>query len=312
MSNEPTRPIFSGKSDEQVAPFIRRIQEISFAQGRQRDNDWQADYAATCLDGDALRWYSELNDETRNSWNELRRALLQRFPPPAANQPPEAVATSPPPPLPPPPPPPEPSATATATIPPQARRLPVEDEEEPPSYSSATSGSAPSTVTTVTIDAEDISSRSGIIAVVNKYSYEMIGYLPRFITGQVEGHPFVNTQRDALVVDLPPSVGESSHGRLKIHTVGTFDREYLVLTRPLSPPDAFCLQVSALAGGDQMAVNPKIWSRTFWNGEIQLIVTSTGDESTTLYPMCKADPPQLWMLPNDPRDSDEVVSLSLV
>ncbi|KAG8990917.1 hypothetical protein FRB93_002989 [Tulasnella sp. JGI-2019a] len=73
------QPTFSGERGQDPAAFIRAIQTIAFAQGRQRDNDWQADYAATCLAGPAMQWYCSLRDEERSSWSDLRRALLQRF-----------------------------------------------------------------------------------------------------------------------------------------------------------------------------------------------------------------------------------------
>lgn len=80
-SESATRPTFSGARDEDVAVFIHNIQRVAFAMGKQRDNDWQADYASTCLLGNAMRWYSELeDDDTRYSWSLLRRALSQRFP----------------------------------------------------------------------------------------------------------------------------------------------------------------------------------------------------------------------------------------
>ncbi|KAG9029569.1 hypothetical protein FRB95_005198 [Tulasnella sp. JGI-2019a] len=76
-----TRPTFSGTADEDVAVFIHNIQRVAFGMGRQRDNDWQADYAATCLTGNAIRWYSELEDDNiRYNWTLLRRALSQQFP----------------------------------------------------------------------------------------------------------------------------------------------------------------------------------------------------------------------------------------
>ncbi|KAG9007879.1 hypothetical protein FRB94_013935 [Tulasnella sp. JGI-2019a] len=72
--------------------FIRSIQDIVFSQGRLRDDDWQADYASTCLEGAAMRWYCDLEDEPRCSWIHLRRGLLPRFPPLLA---PDLLAVSP-------------------------------------------------------------------------------------------------------------------------------------------------------------------------------------------------------------------------
>ena len=43
-----------------------------------------ADFAATCLDGDALRWYAgEVEDAVQGNWKKLQQALLYRYPPPS-------------------------------------------------------------------------------------------------------------------------------------------------------------------------------------------------------------------------------------
>ncbi|KAG8988575.1 hypothetical protein FRB94_000616 [Tulasnella sp. JGI-2019a] len=95
-SQSSTPPHFSGDPGEDATIFVNSIQKIAFAQGRQRDNNWQADYAATCLTGPAMRWYCDLEDEERLSWSDLRRALLQRFPPlPAPTSPPAAPPPAP-------------------------------------------------------------------------------------------------------------------------------------------------------------------------------------------------------------------------
>ncbi|KAG8988576.1 hypothetical protein FRB94_000617, partial [Tulasnella sp. JGI-2019a] len=100
-SQSSTQPNFSGEPGEDATIFINSIQKIAFAQGRQRDNDWQADYAGTCFTGSAMIRYCDLEDEKRLSWSDLRRALLQRFSPlpapispPAAAPPPAPTNTS--------------------------------------------------------------------------------------------------------------------------------------------------------------------------------------------------------------------------
>lgn len=40
-----------------------------------------ADFAATCMTEDALRWWSELDEEIQRSWKLLRRALFSRYRP---------------------------------------------------------------------------------------------------------------------------------------------------------------------------------------------------------------------------------------
>ncbi|KAG8990364.1 hypothetical protein FRB90_001797 [Tulasnella sp. 427] len=79
--------------------------------GKQRDYQWMADYASTCFQGKALRWFSKLDDETQGDWKLLERAMLRDFPTdderpasatiptaPAAAPPPPAAVASPPPP----------------------------------------------------------------------------------------------------------------------------------------------------------------------------------------------------------------------
>ncbi|KAG8986522.1 hypothetical protein FRB94_002752 [Tulasnella sp. JGI-2019a] len=83
---ETERPIFSGGDAEDVTNFILRVQQIGFSQGRSRDDDWHADYAATCLAGAAMRWYCQLDCLP---WIHLRRALTLQFPFPLVRDSPE-------------------------------------------------------------------------------------------------------------------------------------------------------------------------------------------------------------------------------
>ncbi|KAG9026202.1 hypothetical protein FS837_004692 [Tulasnella sp. UAMH 9824] len=71
---------FSGSPGDSSGDFIQAIQRVAFQQGHARDDHWIADYAAACFNGDALHWYSELDDETQESWKKLRTALLKRYP----------------------------------------------------------------------------------------------------------------------------------------------------------------------------------------------------------------------------------------
>ncbi|KIO32022.1 hypothetical protein M407DRAFT_19048 [Tulasnella calospora MUT 4182] len=43
------------------------------------DDGWIAHYAATCFCDDSLLWYSDLDEEIRNSWSKLRKALLEQY-----------------------------------------------------------------------------------------------------------------------------------------------------------------------------------------------------------------------------------------
>lgn len=70
---------FDGRPTEDVTLFLRDVQKIAFAQGRQTDDDWKVQYTETCLVGEALRWFSGLDDEPLRSWRNLRLAFLERF-----------------------------------------------------------------------------------------------------------------------------------------------------------------------------------------------------------------------------------------
>ncbi|KAG9022830.1 hypothetical protein FS837_006126, partial [Tulasnella sp. UAMH 9824] len=61
--------------------FITAIVKHTFAQGKQRDDQWVADFAATCMAYDATRWWSALDEEVQGSWRLLRRAMISRYRP---------------------------------------------------------------------------------------------------------------------------------------------------------------------------------------------------------------------------------------
>ena len=42
-----------------------------------------ADHASIRFDGEALKWFESLEDETQTDWKRLRRALLARYAEPA-------------------------------------------------------------------------------------------------------------------------------------------------------------------------------------------------------------------------------------
>ncbi|KAG8974612.1 hypothetical protein FRC05_007088 [Tulasnella sp. 425] len=59
--------------------FIRAVRKAAFNNGKHEDDIWCAQFASTCLEGPALDFYEELDEETRGSWKLLRKALLGRF-----------------------------------------------------------------------------------------------------------------------------------------------------------------------------------------------------------------------------------------
>ncbi|KAG9049008.1 hypothetical protein FS837_011482 [Tulasnella sp. UAMH 9824] len=55
--------------------------KLAFAQGKQRDDQWMADFAATCMADDALAWWSALREDVQESWKLLRPAMLSKYRP---------------------------------------------------------------------------------------------------------------------------------------------------------------------------------------------------------------------------------------
>lgn len=79
---------FSGLPEESASDFIQSVLRVAFQQDRVNDDRWLTEYASTCFSNDSLHWYSELDEETRNSWSKLRVALLRQYrliPTPAAS-----------------------------------------------------------------------------------------------------------------------------------------------------------------------------------------------------------------------------------
>ncbi|KAG9003570.1 hypothetical protein FRB94_014563 [Tulasnella sp. JGI-2019a] len=79
IAREPDRISFSGGEFEDVTLFLQSVQRVALATGRYQDDAWRAAYLATCLTGEVVRWYFLLEDETRNTWALLCRALLQNY-----------------------------------------------------------------------------------------------------------------------------------------------------------------------------------------------------------------------------------------
>ncbi|KAG8927492.1 hypothetical protein FRC01_007364 [Tulasnella sp. 417] len=78
---------FNGTDGIEAEEFIRSVIKATKAAGKLRDNSWIVDEVSAAFAGDALRWYIELDDETRNDWLRLQRTIMQKYPPPAQRSP---------------------------------------------------------------------------------------------------------------------------------------------------------------------------------------------------------------------------------
>ncbi|KAG8989288.1 hypothetical protein FRB90_002324 [Tulasnella sp. 427] len=74
------RPLIFRGND--VEGFIKSIRRQAFQSDKLEDDQWIANYAATCLGGEAFKWYSSLEPEIRSNWRMLEEKLLERFTPP--------------------------------------------------------------------------------------------------------------------------------------------------------------------------------------------------------------------------------------
>ncbi|KAG8930701.1 hypothetical protein FRC00_001010 [Tulasnella sp. 408] len=72
--------VFKGIDGAEAESFIMSIQRIARKEGRSRDSEWIVDLVSSCLTGEALRWYVELDEDTQSDWKRLRKAILRRYP----------------------------------------------------------------------------------------------------------------------------------------------------------------------------------------------------------------------------------------
>ncbi|KAG8893961.1 hypothetical protein FRB99_001604, partial [Tulasnella sp. 403] len=70
---------FTGIDADDCHDFIRYIRQRAFSEGKDRDYDWMARFAATCFAGDALAWHVSLDEDTQNDWKLLEKALVKHF-----------------------------------------------------------------------------------------------------------------------------------------------------------------------------------------------------------------------------------------
>lgn len=72
---------FRGEDSEECHKFISAVLKYAYAQGKQRDDEWVADFAATCFKGEALRWWTGVGPQTQESWKLLRHSMSRKYRP---------------------------------------------------------------------------------------------------------------------------------------------------------------------------------------------------------------------------------------
>lgn len=71
--------VFRGLGCSDCGQFIRDLRRAALKLGKQRDDAYMADLAASSMADDALSWHLGLDRETRESWELLQRALAKKY-----------------------------------------------------------------------------------------------------------------------------------------------------------------------------------------------------------------------------------------
>ncbi|KAG8924965.1 hypothetical protein FRC01_010851, partial [Tulasnella sp. 417] len=87
--------VFNGIDGVEAESFIVSVIRFARAEGKTRDNEWLVDLVSSCMRGEALRWYVELDEDTQNDWKLFRKEIFRRYP--TRNQPsaPYSISTIP-------------------------------------------------------------------------------------------------------------------------------------------------------------------------------------------------------------------------
>ncbi|KAG9025193.1 hypothetical protein FS837_005057 [Tulasnella sp. UAMH 9824] len=70
---------FSGGNGISYDEFLQRIRSIAFDKGKSRDAAWMADIFPLHLSGNASKWFEDLDDQTQQDWNLLKRAFIDKY-----------------------------------------------------------------------------------------------------------------------------------------------------------------------------------------------------------------------------------------
>lgn len=70
---------FTGTDDPEVTVFLQRVLRVALEHERHRDGDWICGYVASCLSGDAYRFYADLDEADKLNWQKLQKVLIQQY-----------------------------------------------------------------------------------------------------------------------------------------------------------------------------------------------------------------------------------------
>lgn len=81
MSSNDLGPGVVFNAGDNARVFINLVEERARQLNFGADNARIADAVSDRFEGDALRWYVGLEEETRQDWTKLKAALLRQYPP---------------------------------------------------------------------------------------------------------------------------------------------------------------------------------------------------------------------------------------
>ncbi|KAG8903901.1 hypothetical protein FRB99_002601 [Tulasnella sp. 403] len=76
---ETTVIIFEGTANVNIQELLTHVYQQAGASCKLNDSQWMAQYAASCLQGDALQWYQRLNPVAQKDWTLLQSLLIQHY-----------------------------------------------------------------------------------------------------------------------------------------------------------------------------------------------------------------------------------------
>ena len=74
--------VFYGQSGVECEDFIIAVRRLARKFNKGNDPAWIAEMIWVCFEEDALQWHISLDNDVRQDWTQLEKALIQRFPPP--------------------------------------------------------------------------------------------------------------------------------------------------------------------------------------------------------------------------------------
>ncbi|KAG8925272.1 hypothetical protein FRC01_010419, partial [Tulasnella sp. 417] len=69
---------FRGDTSQEAEEFIHEVNIRAFKTGKLKDQEWITTFASVSFAGKALRWYRRLPRQTRQDWELLQEAILEK------------------------------------------------------------------------------------------------------------------------------------------------------------------------------------------------------------------------------------------